>query len=519
MRLLIRADGDARIGGGHVMRCLALATAAQQAGHGVTFITATGPGHMADRIAQAGCTVIGLPPDSTNPDPAGAPHAPPYAPPHAPPHAHWLIAPWAVDAALTARTIAQIQPDWLIWDHYGLDGRWVQAARGDQPLRVMAIDDLDDRALGADLVLDQTRIAPGPRSNQTLSGLIGPEYALLRPEFATARAAALLRRGHAVRHVLVAPGMGDAAGLAPVALAALADFPGLTIDVVMGHSSPTAPAVQDWTRTHPNVRLILDTSDMAGLMARADLCIGAGGMSSWERCTLGLPAVLVEVADNQHDSIRGLVDAGAALGLTLQQARAGGLGPVIARAIQDAPAMATRAAALCDGHGTARVLCALSGHLRPLRAADAAMLFDWRNQPHIRKASLTTTALIWENHLIWLEQTLKRDDGLWLIYAEQDRPLGYINAIRRAGDLWHWSFYIGAPDAPKRAGGRMLAAFVHHLLQRSDMAGITAEVRHDNPASCALHRALGFRQSPAGPGLLAFRLDRCDVERRLGRAD
>ena len=97
--------------------------------------------------------------------------------------------------------------------------------------------------------------------------------------------------------------------------------------------------------------------------------------------------------------------------------------------------------------------------------------------------------------------------------------MGHINAIRQAGNLWHWSFYIGAPDAPKGTGGRMLAAFLHHLLQRPDMAGITAEVRIDNAASLALHRALGFRDSPANPGLLAFRLDRCDVARRLGLAD
>ena len=151
MRLLIRADGDARIGGGHVMRCLALACAAQEAGHVAVFITATGPGHMADRIAQAGCEVIALPAAPVAPDPLG------------PAHAHWLTAPWQADAALTADTIARLNPDWLIWDHYGLDARWVQAARGSSLLRVMAIDDLDDRPLGSDLVLDQTRITPGAR--------------------------------------------------------------------------------------------------------------------------------------------------------------------------------------------------------------------------------------------------------------------------------------------------------------------------------------------------------------------
>ncbi len=506
MRLLIRADGDARIGGGHVMRCLALAAAAQQAGHSVTFLTATGPGHMAERIAQAGCEVITLPPASVDPDPEG------------PAHQHWLVAPWRTDAALTAQTIARLQPDWLIWDHYGLDARWVSAARAGSPaLRVMAIDDLDDRTLGSDLVLDQTRINPGPRHYQALSGLNGPNYALLRPEFAAARPTALTRRGGAVGRVLIAPGMGDAAGLAPLALAALADSADLSVDVVMGRTSASVPAVQNWIATHPDVRLILDTSDMAGLLTQADLCIGAGGMSSWERCSLGLPAVVVEVADNQHASIAGLVQAGAAIGLTLGQAQAGGLGPAIAQAIAQAPTMAARAAALCDGQGTGRVLSALSGQLRAITAADARLLFDWRGQPKVRAASLNQNPLIWEDHLIWLEQTLKRPDSLRLIYSENSRPLGSVNAVQQPGHLWLWSFHIGPPDTPKGTGGRMLATFLHHLMQRPDMAGITAQVRHDNAASLALHRALGFRQAGSvESGLLAFSLDRCDVAARLG---
>lgn len=505
MRLLIRADGDARIGGGHVMRCLALAGAAQDQGHAVTFITALTPGHMADRIAEAGCKVIGLPPAPVEPDPDG------------PPHAHWLLAPWQADAALTADTIACLHPDWLIWDHYGLDARWVRAVRATTPaLRVMAIDDLDDRELASDLVLDQTRISPDPRLNQALCKLSGSGYALLRPAFATARPTALARRGGPVRHVLVAPGLGDAAGLAPLALTALAGFPGLTVDVVMGHTSPSVPAAQDWTRTHPGARLHLDTPDMAGLMTMADLCIGAGGMSSWERCALGLPAVLVEVAANQQASIAGLVQAGAALGLTLAQARAGGLGPAIAQAITQAPAMTTQAAALCDGLGTGRVLGALSGVLRPMTGDDAAMLFDWRGQPKVRAASLNTDVVVWERHLIWLEQARKQTDGLRRIYAEDGIPLGHVNAVRRDGNLWHWSFHIGPADAPKGVGGRMLAAYLHLLLQRPDMEGITAEVRHDNAPSLALHRALGFRQTGEAAGVLDFTLDRCDVARRLG---
>lgn len=343
MRLVIRADGGPQIGGGHVMRCLTLAQEAARRGHEVKFIVGEGP--MVERVRMAGHAVVPLP-------------AEPHTAEAAPAHAHWLSAPRETDAALTAQVVAQMQADWLIWDHYGLDARWVQKQRDAKAgLRVLALDDLDDRFLGSDLVLDPARLGSSARVHPVPASLDGPDFALLRPEFAALRPAALARRdrGTPPQRVLIAPGFMDAAGLAPAALRAL-EGTGLEAEVVMGSASQSVSEVQALIAPHEDWTLTLDAPDMAQRMLDADLCIGAGGGTSWERCCMGLPSIVVAVAENQKAGIIALEAAGAAVTMTLRELHAGALTGKITTALKSVNELASRATHLCDGGGTKRVM-------------------------------------------------------------------------------------------------------------------------------------------------------------------
>lgn len=509
MRLLLRTDGDRQTGGGHVMRCLTLAGAARTAGHEVRFVMADAEGAVTAPVENAGIPLTRLPPAPVPP-----------CQPQDPPHAHWLSLPWARDAELTIRAAQEFAPDWLVLDHYGLDARWVRDLRAALPdLRILAIDDLDDRDLGADLLLDLTRISNAPYRHPPMAALKGPAYALLRPEFAAHRTEALARRGGPIRHVLVAPGMMDAAGLAPMALRLLANrFPTLTAEVVMGAQSQSRAEVEALVAAHPSFTLTLDANDMAARLTQADLCIGAGGMTSWERCCLGLPTLTVAVAENQIGGVQQLANKGAIITLTLDEAR----DPArFGRAVQDTIAhahdLSLSARSVCTGDGAAKVVAALSGTFRLLVESDARLVFDWRNPPHIRAASLNKDPLDWESHQNWVALTAARRDGEWLIYSEAGRPLGFAGATIRESGTAHWSFYIGAQDAPQGAGGRMMAAFLRRLATRPDVHKITAEVLEDNPASIRLHQRLGFTQVPHDglSGVLAFAVDAWDVRARL----
>ncbi len=506
MRLVIRVDGSAMIGGGHVMRCLTLAERLKERGHHLHFVTVAAPeGDMVPRIQAAGFEVTSLHPSPVRLSKDG------------PPHLHFLSLDWQEDARQTGQVCAAMDPDWLIWDHYGLDARWVNSVRaaGSARLRVMVIDDLDDRPLGSDLLLDQTRLAPAPLRFPVLAVLTGPHFALLRPEFAALRPQALALRDGLVSRVLIAPGMGDMANLAPRALRALEAFPILEAEVVMGSASQSRAEVEALVAANPRFGLTLDATDMATRMARADLCIGAGGTTTWERCCLGLPSVLVAVAANQQGTLKAIAKAGAAETLALTEWQdEGRLTQAIAAAVHRAADLAKASAALVDGLGATRVAEVLEGHLRPVTPDDAELLFIWRNRPRIRAMSLTQVPLEWPTHRDWVARAAEQKDGLWLIYAEGKRELGHINARRNEHD-WTWGFYIGEDTAPKGAGRRMLAAFLRLLVARDDFDTLSAVVRRGNAASEALHRGFGFRETALDdPDLLAFTLSRCDLAQR-----
>jgi UDP-2,4-diacetamido-2,4,6-trideoxy-beta-L-altropyranose hydrolase len=486
MRIVFRCDAGPEIGGGHVMRCLALARELSARGHDTGLVMAAS--EVAASLRAEGWEVSELPPEAHESDPS-------------PPHAHWLSLPWARDGERTVQVLGPA--DWLVLDHYGLDSRWVRVVRqACSGLRVLAIDDLDDRPLGSDLVLDIGRMG-GRRRHGAPGQLIGPAFALLRPEFAEMRQAALARRSGPVRRALILPGLMDAAGLAPRALDALdeAGFEGVA-EVVMGRGAQSRPAVEARVSGRGDRILTLDAQDMARRMAQADFCIGAGGGTAWERCCQGLPTVAVAVADNQRAQVDVLDRAGAVIGLSLAAACSGSLPEAIRQVTASRETMAAAAASLCDGGGTARVADALEGGLRVLVDTDRDLLFRWRDQPHIRVVSHSSAPLDPGTHFTWFERTRTHDDVVSRIYREGGRDLGFV-AAERNGEVWRWSFYLGETNAASGAGGRMLGAFLRLL---PDGTIIEGEVKTGNAASVRLHERLGFERVADRDGTLVFRM-------------
>jgi UDP-2,4-diacetamido-2,4,6-trideoxy-beta-L-altropyranose hydrolase len=201
MRIAFRADASPQMGTGHVMRCLTLADALKGRGAQSTFICRPHAGHLLDLIKQRGHEAIVLSPA----DDAFTAPADPF-------HAKWLGTDWASDAAQTEQSLGNQVVDWLVVDHYALDCRWEQEMRP-HTRRIMAIDDLADRPHDSDLLLDQNlgRTAQdycGLLSSHTQT-LIGPSYALLRPEFIQWREYSLQRRAQPqLKHLLITMGGG-----------------------------------------------------------------------------------------------------------------------------------------------------------------------------------------------------------------------------------------------------------------------------------------------------------------------
>jgi UDP-2,4-diacetamido-2,4,6-trideoxy-beta-L-altropyranose hydrolase len=296
LRVVIRADASIQIGSGHVMRCLTFADALRERGAEVYFICRELPGHLGGVLADKGYPVHWLP----------APGNDGAAIPAHTAHSAWLGVPWAVDADQTRDWLAGLpEIDWLIVDYYALDRAWETRMR---PLvkRIMVIDDLADRPHDCDLLLDQN-LYEG--MEQRYAGLVpvdcrqllGPRYALLRPEFREARQH-LRQRDGVVRRILVFFGGADPTNETAKALRAIQmlDRPEIAVDVVVGAANPHRAEIEALCAKLPNASFHCQVTNMAELMARADLAIGATGVSTWERAVVGLPALVVTLAENQR---------------------------------------------------------------------------------------------------------------------------------------------------------------------------------------------------------------------------
>lgn len=317
MRIVFRVDASLEIGTGHVMRCLTLADALAAKGADCEFICRAHQGNLIEFIRGNGYVALVLP--IANEAGAGsiAPGQGDYAADLA--HSHWLGATQTQDAEACALFLAAQKPDWLIVDHYALDAHWERAV-APHYRKLMVIDDLADRPHACDLLLDQTfsRNVADYRAlvPADCSLLCGSQYALLRAEFAALRPYSLQRRARpALRELLITMGGVDKDNATGQVLQALRTCP-LPVDcrvtVVMGSTAPWLDEVRKQAQDMPwPTRVLVGVSDMAQLMADSDLAIGAAGATSWERCCLGLPTIMLVLADNQDKIAEALYEAGA----------------------------------------------------------------------------------------------------------------------------------------------------------------------------------------------------------------
>lgn len=339
------------------MRCLTLAEAMRASGHGVCFFSRDLPNAL-ERLLQ----IRGFEARALVGEEGGA-----IAEANQLKHSDWLGVSQQTDAVATSIAMSDRRWDVLVVDHYALDAQWENIAR-QSASRILAIDDIADRKHATDLLLDQNFYENKfnrytGKVPDDCRMLLGPEYALLRSEFRLARYSAKPRVGKLSR-VLVFFGGVDAHNythLAITALARLRNRP-FAVDVVIGAQHPFVQGIQNLC-AKVEFTCHVQTERMADLMARADLAIGACGSATWERCSVGLPAITVSVADNQIDIGRGLHSARC--GVYLGSADSVGA-DVLCRSVEsllDDPVgmseLSANAYALVDGQGVDRVHAAV----------------------------------------------------------------------------------------------------------------------------------------------------------------
>lgn len=314
MRVAFRVDAAVHIGLGHVMRCLTLAAQLRSEGVFSHFICREFEGNLAQMILSEGHQLHLLPLVDTPLNESQLNSVPP--------HADWLGVSWETDLKQTTDALSKLHFDWLIVDHYALDFRWERGIRS-KCKRIMVIDDLADRSHDCEAMLDQNLGRKKedyrhliPSGSQVF---IGPEYALLKPEFSELRGKSLERRSHSIIdgfHVLISMGGVDSDNVTGEILNYMNESSlsrNLKITVVLG---PTAVHVASVKKQVHELALSVDVlvgvTNMAELMLFSDLAIGAAGGTALERCCLGLPSFVFILAKNQEAGANALHKAGAA---------------------------------------------------------------------------------------------------------------------------------------------------------------------------------------------------------------
>lgn len=477
MNVSFRVDASTRIGWGHLMRCYTLADELRRRGAAVQFICRQAPGDGIRWLESRGISCERLPPGEGI----------------------------AVDeeiaqaGACLARDSAK---DWLVVDHYGLDAHWESAMRRHAE-RILSIDDLPGRKHDCDMLLDQnyrggikapyTGLLP-----EAASILLGPRFALLRPEFGSLRAQGRRRNG-AVERVLLCMGAADSANATAVVLEALRGLRGKesswTVDIVLGEANSHAARVGamsaglDWVRIHH------PAADMASLLAQADLAIGAGGTANWERACLGVPSLVFALSENQRDPLRHLIEGGYVAG-DLQPLNVERVSRWLRLLLANPDwlrGLESRSAGLVDGDGARRVVSRMLGAqitFRRAHGSDCDKLWQWRNSSSVRQGSADPGEIDLAEHRRWFKESLSNPGRILLVAERGGEPLGVVRF-----DLDERLATVSVYRIPGSAasGGLVREASRWLREQRPDLRGIVAEVLAENEASFAAFVDAGYR--------------------------
>ncbi len=478
MKLLIRADATTQMGTGHLMRCLALAQAAKRQGRMVHFAIFACPVPLQRRLMDEGFKL------------------------------HCLLGcdlGSLLDAQKTVRFAEQLQCDWICVDGYQFGSEYQQYLKT-SGCRSLFLDDYGHASFYyTDLILNQNLSAQTnfyQNRNTNTSLLLGIRYTLLREEFWRWRG--WQRQIPTVaNHLLITLGGSDPNNVTSWILDALQNIPNQTfkITVIIGNSNPhRSVLIEQVKHSIHEIDLVFDATDMSSYLVNADLAISAGGGTTWELAFLGLPSLIVPLADNQSAIAQALHDQGIAISVgvaselnvhqfinRLQQ---------LSNDPEQRQIMSQKGQALIDGEGVDRVVMAMQGdrlRLRPAKWQDCEQIWQWANEPTTRQASFQSNLIPWEDHVQWFQQKLADEHcEFWLAIDTQDCPIGQVRFDPISTEVMQISLSIDSDYRNQGLGVEILKMAVHQIFWNPKILAISAWIKPKNLASIRTFEMVQF---------------------------
>jgi UDP-2,4-diacetamido-2,4,6-trideoxy-beta-L-altropyranose hydrolase len=478
MKLLIRADATIQMGTGHLMRCLALAQAVKHQGGIVYFAIFACPVPLQQRLIAEefklnyllGCELGSL-----------------------------------LDAQKTAQFAEQLQCDWVCVDGYQFDADY-QKTLNATGCRSIVLDDYGHSSFYyTHLILNQnlsaqTNLYQNRHPNTTL--LLGIRYTLLRQEFWQWRGWQR-QISKVANRILVTLGGSDPNNTTTWILDALQNIKDQTfnITVIVGNSNPHRNAlIKQVQHSIHEIDLIFDTTDMPSYLVNADLAISAGGSTTWELAFLGLPSIIVTLADNQKAIAKALHDQGIAISVgavsELNSDQFVNVLQQLANSPEQRQVMSQKGQSLIDGEGVDRVIMAMQGdrlRLRPARWQDCEQIWQWANDPATRQASFQSNEIPWEQHVQWFRQKLEEVNSIfWIAIDAQDCPIGQVRFDSLSTNVMQISLSVAPNSRNQGLGVEMLKVAIRQIFCHSTILAISAWIKPENSASIRTFEMVQF---------------------------
>jgi UDP-2,4-diacetamido-2,4,6-trideoxy-beta-L-altropyranose hydrolase len=482
--LVIRADATPESGTGHVMRCLALAQAWIDQDGEVVFISHCESDALGKRITAEGINLISL--DKPRPDP--------------------------LDLDFTISTLNKLKAQnstrktWLVVDGYHFDADYQKSIKA-AGYKLLWIDDYGHAAhYYADLVLNQNISADSSAYTHRepyTQLLLGPRYALLRREFK--RWQGWQREIPAMaRKVLVTLGGGDPDNVTLKVIQALkqVDVPGLEAKIVVGPANPHLELLKKEIGDESRLHLLTNVTDMSDLMAWADVSISAGGSTCWEQAFMGLPGLIIILADNQRPVGQRLGQSGTRINLgwhaTLSAQQISQAAFDLLGAPETRGEMALKGRTLVDGQGAARVLMLVKGQglrLRKVRDDDCQLLWWWANEAEVRNAAFSTAAIPWEDHRRWFSQKQNDLNCLQFIAVDdREQPVGQVRLDIKEGESAEIDVSLDKERRGLGYGKLILEMAAAELFRTTTVRTINAFIKIENINSIMAFEKANYRR-------------------------
>ena len=503
MKIVFRVDASREVGFGHLSRCINLAEVLRSRGNDVLFICREDESKsfkvLEDRLFK---TCI-LPRNTASSQISQE-----------------------VDANETVKALDGLRPSWLVVDSYELDDIFEQKLRGFVE-KIAVVEDLANRHHDCDLLIDQNysdrtvetfkRQVP-----ETCKFLIGPKYALLNSVFAKIREVSVAQRTE-LKRIFVFCGGSDPNNLTKTVLDALGrdEFSEIKVDVVIGSQNQNLKA----ELTNPyksNIEFHESGDNFAKILSSADLVIGAGGTTTWERMCLGLPSIVVSIAENQNPACEKLGSDGLVNYLGAQASlRSGVIRDAVIEAKNNYASLfdqIERGQILVDGRGcerVAEVMCPSAESdlvVRLAKADDCIEFFNWANDPVVREQSLDTAEIEWTDHQKWFDEKIKSDSTEIYVLEASGLPVGQVR-FEKLGSVAEINYSLDDLVRGRGWASLMLEMAMEKYLERGAVP-LKAVVKSENKISQSIFFKIGFSEDlsatppPSAIFTFAFASDR-----------